>query len=177
MRIARVTKSEAARALGISRRSVIRYAKGNLISEDRRGRVLISETRRAWSSPSSRGRRSNNRPDQYGKVEDGKSAYALEKAQANFQQLEKEAKSLGKATAAARRAYVLDVIRKRARQRALNYANTAINEWTERQLEAGQDTDKNMPTQQLRKLEGGLLVLGHKVRKKLLQEASINSRP
>lgn len=39
----RLTKSEAARILGISRRTVIRYAAGRLISEDRRGRVRLRE--------------------------------------------------------------------------------------------------------------------------------------
>jgi hypothetical protein len=39
----RVSKSEAARLLKISRRTVIRYAKARFISEDRKGRVRLNE--------------------------------------------------------------------------------------------------------------------------------------
>ena len=39
----RVSKSEAARILGINRRTVIRYAAARLISENRRGRVRVRE--------------------------------------------------------------------------------------------------------------------------------------
>ncbi len=42
-KLPRVTKSEAARLLKISRRTVIRYAQARLISEDRRGRVRLHE--------------------------------------------------------------------------------------------------------------------------------------
>ncbi len=42
-KLQRVTKSEAARLLKISRRTVIRYAQARLISEDRRGRVRLHE--------------------------------------------------------------------------------------------------------------------------------------
>ena len=42
-KIPRVTKSEAARLLKISRRTVVRYAQARLISEDRRGRVRLHE--------------------------------------------------------------------------------------------------------------------------------------
>ena len=39
----RVTKSAAADKIGISRRTIIRYAQSGLISEDRRGRVRIGQ--------------------------------------------------------------------------------------------------------------------------------------
>ena len=39
----RLTKTKAANAAGLSRRTVIRYAKAKLISEDRDGRVLLAE--------------------------------------------------------------------------------------------------------------------------------------
>lgn len=55
MRIARVSKSQAARLLGISRRTVIRYAATKLITEDSHGRVLLSQVRKAWSEPIKKG--------------------------------------------------------------------------------------------------------------------------
>ena len=65
MRIARLTKSEAARLFGISRRSVIRYAQAGMISEDRRGRVLRSQLTKILSTPSSRGDRKRSPAQAY----------------------------------------------------------------------------------------------------------------
>lgn len=57
MRQLRITKSEAARRLVISRRTVIRFAQLGKITVDRRGRVLLSEVAKAWAQPSSKGAR------------------------------------------------------------------------------------------------------------------------
>lgn len=57
MRQLRITKSEAARRLVISRRTVIRFAQLGKITVDRRGRVLLSEVAKAWARPSSKGAR------------------------------------------------------------------------------------------------------------------------
>jgi hypothetical protein len=64
VRIARINKTTAAKAAGISRRSVIRYAQSGLISQDHRGRVLLSEVSRVWNTPCVRGVRASNRADQ-----------------------------------------------------------------------------------------------------------------
>ncbi len=54
---ARISKSEAARIAGVSRRTLIRHASQGLISEDKRGRVLLSEVASALVSDSSQGAR------------------------------------------------------------------------------------------------------------------------
>ena len=57
MRQSRISKSEAARRLAISRRTVIRLAQKGDVTCDRRGRVLFSEVARAWQRPSAKGER------------------------------------------------------------------------------------------------------------------------
>jgi DNA-binding transcriptional MerR regulator len=56
----RVSKSEASREMKISRQSVIRYARQGLISEDKRGAVLLSELRKVLKTPG--GGRTGKRP-------------------------------------------------------------------------------------------------------------------
>jgi hypothetical protein len=61
----RITKSEAARQAVVSRRTVIRYAEAGLISQDRKGRVRLSELKAAMEAPKhgrKTGRRINCRP-------------------------------------------------------------------------------------------------------------------
>lgn len=57
MRQLRLFKSEAARRLAISRRTVIRFAQLGEITVDRRGRVLLSEVAKAWARPAAKGER------------------------------------------------------------------------------------------------------------------------
>ena len=56
----RVSKSQASREVKISRQSVIRYARQGLISEDKRGAVLLSELRKVLKTPG--GGRTGKRP-------------------------------------------------------------------------------------------------------------------
>ena len=56
----RVSKSQASREVKISRQSVIRYARQGLISEDKRGAVLLSELRKVLKTPE--GGRTGKRP-------------------------------------------------------------------------------------------------------------------
>ena len=57
MRQSRISKSEAARRLAISRRTVIRLAQKGEVTCDRRGRVLFTEVANAWMRPSAKGAR------------------------------------------------------------------------------------------------------------------------
>ena len=56
----RVSKSQASREVKISRQFVIRYARQGLISEDKRGAVLLSELRKVLKTPG--GGRTGKRP-------------------------------------------------------------------------------------------------------------------
>src|SRR5690625_3382986 len=47
----RKNKSQAAREMGISRRTIIRWAKAGVISEDEQGRVLLSELKKQLEAP------------------------------------------------------------------------------------------------------------------------------
>jgi hypothetical protein len=51
LREERISKSAAARAVGIARMTVYRYAKNQLVSENEKGRVLLSEVKKVWESP------------------------------------------------------------------------------------------------------------------------------
>jgi hypothetical protein len=52
----RISKSAAAEAIGINRRTVYRYARKQLVSENEKGRVLLSEVQKVWNSPIKRSR-------------------------------------------------------------------------------------------------------------------------
>lgn len=81
VRTKRITQTEAARVLGISRRTVIRMCARDYgdrrklrkgwrkaarafprVTQDKRGRVLLSEVRRAWESETARGTKDKFRP-------------------------------------------------------------------------------------------------------------------
>jgi len=80
VKIARITKSDAARTLAISRRTVYRYAKAGLVSEDRRRRVLLSEVKKIWEGESRAGHRYHSRPQAFRFVSGGR-AYEMAKKQ------------------------------------------------------------------------------------------------
>lgn len=65
---ARITKSEAARVAGVSRRTVIRYAQAGLITSDRKGRIRVRELIAALGKPAGKhkkGRRIDCRPNAF----------------------------------------------------------------------------------------------------------------
>ncbi len=182
-----MTKSEAARVLGISRRTVIRYANENAVSEDSRGRVFLEEVRKKWRSPTlrkdknnrlrpMRGQRCNRTPDAYRKLTDGISSYAVELAQTDIRKLEKDARAIGKISRGARRAYALSVIRERAKRRYATEAINAMSQWTDRQIQAAIDTDPNLVFKQSKEYQGmirGYRVLIEKNAKRTAQSANV----
>lgn len=95
VRIARITKSEAARRVGISRRSVIRYAQTEQITQDGRGRVLLSEVRKAWLTRSSQGDRWWCRPPAHKMINTNTGATSGYRLQKRFMSLYEAKQILG----------------------------------------------------------------------------------
>jgi len=57
----RISKRKAAKTVRINRKTVYRYAQKNLISENEKGKVLLSEVKRVWNTPVKRSRSSTAR--------------------------------------------------------------------------------------------------------------------